>query len=104
MTKSPPLVANIFTDPVGWGGTMVGTRFRYLFTLVFLPFFVLVVLDKIAVTGICDYWSSALLIVAYHLMFVHSLRALYKKCKTGRMGGIGVPGGLSKTILIIVEL
>jgi len=79
MEKKPRLEANIFTNPIGWAGTMVGTKLRYLFTLIFLPFFVLIVLDKIADDGISEYWSSALLIVAYHLMFVHSLRALYKR-------------------------
>ncbi len=77
MTKSPSLVANIFTNPIGWAGTMVGTKIRYVFSLVLLPVFILFILHNIAGTHLIENWSSALLLVAYHLLFVHSLRALY---------------------------
>jgi len=77
MKKSPPLVAFIFTDPIGWAGTMVGTRTRYIFTLVVLPLFILSILNNLSETSIVEHWSSALLVVGYHLMFVYALRALY---------------------------
>lgn len=78
-TDRNPFAANIFTDPIGWAGTMVGTKARYIFSLVFIPIFVVATLDTLSDTGIVENWSSALLIIGYHLMFVHSLRALYKR-------------------------
>ncbi len=82
MRKTPSLVANIFTNPIGWAGTMVGTRTRYLFSLVFLPVFILTILNGIAETSLVDNWSSALLIVAFPIMLVHALRALYLKIES----------------------
>lgn len=87
MSKSPPLIANIFSDPIAWAGTMVGTKARYIFSLIFLPFFILTLLNNISDIGLWENWSAALVIVSYNLMFMYSLRALYVRVK--RLEGTG---------------
>ncbi len=81
-TGRKPFAANIFADPIGWAGTMVGSRTRYLFSLIFLPFFILLILNNLAGTKLLENWSSALLIIAYNIMFVYSLRALYRRVES----------------------
>jgi len=71
------LVANIFTNPIGWAGTMVGTNLRYIITLLGLPLFTMSLLTNLTENNLLESWSYVLFIVGFQLMFVHALRSLY---------------------------
>ncbi len=79
MEKKPMLVANIFTNPIGWAGTMVGTKLRYIITLLGLPVFTMSFLSNLTETSLLENWSSVLFICGFQLMFVHALRSLYTR-------------------------
>ncbi len=82
METSKPLVTNIFTNPIGWAGTMVGTKGRFLLSLIIFPVFVLLILDNLTDSRIIEHWSLALLLIAYQLMFLFSMRKLYERVES----------------------
>ncbi len=82
MEKSSMLAGNIFTNPIGWAGTMVGTKLRFAFSLIYVPGFILLVLSNISDAPLMEHWSSALLIVVLQVMFLYSMRKMFLKLTT----------------------
>ncbi len=79
MEKSKPLVANIFTNPIGWAGTVVGTTPRYVFSLILVPVAVFLFLSSVVEVNVMDHWDAALMMMALPFMFIYSMRKLYQR-------------------------
>jgi len=79
MEKTKMFGVNIIKNPIGWAGSMVGTKVRYVLSMIILPAFVLLILSNITEASLREYWSSALLLISIQLMFLFALRKLYQK-------------------------
>ena len=79
MNFTPLQNNDIFSNPLGWTKSFVGTKLRYLLFLILLPGLTLRQLSEQLVGGLEENWITAVFIVGFQFMLIYSLRATYLK-------------------------
>lgn len=79
----------VFTDPVGWTASAVGTKARYLFMLVALPVLVWVVVALVHFAGWRSAIGLAVLLTVLQVAIVFSLRQLHLRLSNTLPGAGG---------------